>query len=214
MGVSILARMPDQGTTGDPDITALLQSWKRGDQEALERLAPLVYAELRGIAARAMARERRDHTLQSTALVHEAFLRLVDQRRMDWQSRGHFFALAAHLMRRILVDHARHVSRAKRGGAAPRVSLEDAGEVAGAAPAGGVDIQLLDAALRKLDALDPTQGRIVELRFFGGLTVEEAADVLDLSPRTVKRDWAVARAWLFRELAGAAAGGDPHALPH
>jgi RNA polymerase sigma factor (TIGR02999 family) len=190
-----------EGESGH-DITELLQSWKRGDQQALERLAPRVYAELRGIAARALAGERRDHTLQSTALVHEAFLRLVDQRRVDWQSRGHFFGLAAHLMRRILADHARRVGRAKRGGGAPKVSLDEAGEVADAASASAVDVYLLDTALRKLEALDSTQGRIVELRFFGGLTIEETADYLGLSPMTIKRDWAVAKAWLYRELAG------------
>jgi RNA polymerase sigma factor (TIGR02999 family) len=203
--------MPDS-TAPDHDITALLQSWKRGDQEALERLAPRVYAELRGIAARALAHERPGHTLQSTALVHEAFLRLVDQRRVDWQSRGHFFGLAAHLMRRILVDHARRVGRAKRGGAAPRVSLDQAGEIADATSANAVDVHLLDTALRKLETLDSTQGRIVELRFFGGLTIEETADFLGVSPMTVKRDWAVAKAFLYRELAGDAArdAAPPH----
>ncbi len=185
----------------DDDITALLQSWKRGDREALERLAPKVYAELRRIAARALAGERRDHTLQSTALVHEAFLKLVDQRNVDWQSRSHFFGLAAQLMRRILVDHARRVGRAKRGGGRPVMSLDAAGEIADSA-SNTADVFLLDTALRKLEAFDATQGRIVELRFFGGLTIEETADLLGLSPMTIKRDWAVAKAWLYRELAG------------
>ncbi len=193
---------PGNSTGGpDDDITALLQSWKRGDREALERLAPKVYAELRRIAARALAGERRDHTLQSTALVHEAFLRLVDQRNVDWQSRSHFFGLAAQLMRRILVDHARRVGRAKRGGGMPVMSLEAAGEIADSA-SNTADVFLLDTALRKLEAFDATQGRIVELRFFGGLTIEETADLLGLSPMTIKRDWAVAKAWLYRELAG------------
>ena len=195
--------MPDlAGETGGDDITALLQRWKAGDREALERLAPKVYAELRRIAARALASERRDHTLQSTALVHEAFLKLVDQRSVDWQSRAHFFGLAAQLMRRILVDHARRVGRVKRGGDAPTVSLEAAGDVADAAWSASADVFLLDAALRKLEAFDATQGRIVELRFFGGLTIEETAGLLGVSAMTIKRDWAVAKAWLYRELAG------------
>lgn len=197
--------MPDPaGASDGDDITALLQRWKAGDREALERLAPRVYAELRRIAARSLASERRDHTLQSTALVHEAFLKLVDQRRVDWQSRAHFFGLAAQLMRRILVDHARRVGRVKRGGDTPTVSLEAAGEVADAAGSPSADVFLLDAALRKLEAFDPTQGRIVELRFFGGLTIEETAGLLGVSAMTIKRDWAVARAWLYRELSGSA----------
>ena len=197
--------MPDPaGASDGDDITALLQRWKAGDREALERLAPRVYAELRRIAARSLASERRDHTLQSTALVHEAFLKLVDQRSVDWQSRAHFFGLAAQLMRRILVDHARRVGRVKRGGDTPTVSLEAAGEVADAAGSPSADVFLLDAALRKLEAFDPTQGRIVELRFFGGLTIEETAGLLGVSAMTIKRDWAVARAWLYRELSGSA----------
>lgn len=190
-------------TAGDPspdaDITGLLQRWQDGDREALERLTPMVYAELRRIAARALSRERRDHTLQSTALVHEAYLKLVDQRHVDWQSRSHFFGLAAQLMRRILVDHARRVRSAKRGGDAPTISLEAAGDVAANSPR-SADVFLLDAALRKLESFDAEQVRIVELRFFGGLTIEETADLLGVSPMTVKRDWAVARAWLYREL--------------
>ena len=197
--------MPDPaGASDGDDITALLHRWKAGDREALERLAPKVYAELRRIAARSLASERRDHTLQSTALVHEAFLKLVDQRSVDWQSRAHFFGLAAQLMRRILVDHARRVGRVKRGGDTPTVSLEAAGEVADAAWSTSADVFLLDAALRKLEAFDPTQGRIVELRFFGGLTIEETAGLLGVSAMTIKRDWAVARAWLYRELSGSA----------
>ncbi len=184
----------------DTDITDLLQRWKRGDADALEHLAPLVYAELRRIAARALSRERRDHTLQSTALVHEAFLKLVDQRSVNWQSRAHFFGLAAQLMRRILVDHARRVATSKRGGEAATISLELAGEIADAAARHTADVFLLDAALRKLEAFDPDQGRVVELRFFGGLTIEETADLLGVSTMTIKRDWAVARAWLYREL--------------
>jgi RNA polymerase sigma factor (TIGR02999 family) len=192
--------MTHSDAASDHDITGLLQRWKRGDAEAFERLAPMVYAELRRIAARALSHERRDHTLQSTALVHEAFLKLVDQRSVNWQSRSHFFGLAAQLMRRILVDHARRVASAKRGGDMPTMSLEVAGDVPDSTSKAAADVFLLDAALRKLEAVDATQGRIVELRFFGGLTIEETADLLGVSPMTIKRDWAVARAWLFREL--------------
>jgi RNA polymerase sigma factor (TIGR02999 family) len=193
--------MTDRDEASHDDITDLLQRWKQGDADALERLAPLVYAELRRIAGRALAHERRDHTLQSTALVHEAFLKLVDQRRVNWQSRAHFFGLAAQLMRRILVDHARRVATSKRGGEAATISLEVAGDVP-AVSGHAADVFLLDAALRKLEAFDPGQGRVVELRFFGGLTIEETADLLGVSTMTIKRDWAVARAWLYRELAG------------
>jgi RNA polymerase sigma-70 factor (ECF subfamily) len=192
--------MSDPARPAGDDITGLLQRWQAGDRAAFEQLAPKVYAELRHIAARALSRERSDHTLQSTALVHEAYLKLVDQRHVDWQSRAHFFGLAAQLMRRILVDHARRVGRAKRGGDQPVLSLEVAGEVADAAAAQKADTFVLDAALRKLESLDATQGRIVELRFFGGLTIEETAECLGVSPMTIKRDWAVARAWLYREL--------------
>ena len=194
--------MTGADATPDRDITDLLQRWKQGDAQALERLAPLVYAELRRIARRALARERRDHTLQSTALVHEAFLKLVDQRNVHWQSRAQFFGLAAQLMRRILVDHARRVGTSKRGGDAATISLEVAGDVPDATARHVADVFLLDAALRKLEAFDPGQGRVVELRFFGGLTIEETADLLGVSTMTIKRDWAVARAWLYRELAG------------
>jgi RNA polymerase sigma factor (TIGR02999 family) len=194
--------MTGSDSPSDTDITDLLQRWKQGDAGALEHLAPLVYAELRRIAGRALARERRDHTLQSTALVHEAFLKLVDQRSVNWQSRAHFFGLAAQLMRRILVDHARRVGTSKRGGHAATISLEVAGDVPGVMSRQATDVFLLDAALRKLEAFDPEQGRVVELRFFGGLTIEETADLLGVSTMTIKRDWAVARAWLYRELAG------------
>ena len=190
--------MPDP-SPGPDDITGLLQSWQRGDREALELLTPKVYAELRRIASRALSRERPGHTLQSTALVHEAFMKLVDQRSVDWQSRAHFFGLAAQLMRRILVDHARRVGRAKRGGDAVLLSLDAANDAD--TPSRSVDdVYLLDAALRKLESIDPTQGRVVELRFFGGLTIEETADLLAVSPMTIKREWAVAKAWLYREL--------------
>ena len=184
------------------DITDLLQRWRSGDREALERLAPLVYDELRRIAARYLSHERSDHTLQRTALVHEAFVRLVDQRRVEWQSRAHFYGLAAQAMRRILVDHARRTRRAKRGAEAPKVSLDVVPEVPGGDALDPADALALDDALQKLEAFDPFQGRVVELRFFGGLTVEEAAEALSSSPTTVKREWAIAKAWLYREMTG------------
>jgi len=182
-------------------VTQLLHQWRGGNRAALEELLIEVYDELRRLARRHMRREREGHTLQTTALVHEAFLKLVDQRNVDWQSRGHFFGLASQLMRRILVDHARRVGRAKRGGGMPVMSLDAAGEIADSG-SNTADVFLLDSALRKLEAFDATQGRIVELRFFGGLTIEETADLLGVSPMTIKRDWAVAKAWLYRELAG------------
>ncbi len=163
---------------------------------------PLVYEELHRIASRYLAGERPDHTLQSTALVHEAYVRLVDQRLVDWQNRAQFFGLAAQAMRRILVDHARSRTRAKRRCDAPRVAIE-AAEPSTASHLDPEDTVALDVALGKLEAIDPGQAHIVELRFFGGLTVEETADVLATSPSTVKREWAVARAWLYRQLAGA-----------
>jgi RNA polymerase sigma factor (TIGR02999 family) len=190
-------------------ITALLHRWQEGDGDAAERLLPLVYAELRRIAGRYLARERVGHTLQSTALVHEAYLRLVDQRRVDWQGRAHFFGLAARIMRRILVDHARRGRRLKRGSGARNIGLEGL-EVAAGAAADPVDALTLDRALHELEELDERQARIVELRFYGGLTVEETAEVLQLSPATVKREWAMARAWLFRRLR-APAGDEPPA---
>ncbi len=189
------------------DVTALLRRWQTGDRDALDRLTPLVYEELHRIASRSLSRERPDHTLQSTALVNEAFLKLVDQRRVDWQNRRHFFGLAAQLMRRILVDHARRVGRTKRGSDLLRVHLDDATEPSASPSLDPADAVTLDEALRKLEALDPMQARIVELRFFGGLTVEETADLLELSPTTIKREWVVARAWLFRELTGGQAPG-------
>jgi RNA polymerase sigma factor (TIGR02999 family) len=198
-----------EGKPSAHSITSLLQRWQAGDGEALERLMPLVYAELHGIAARSLSRERPSHTLQSTALVHEAFLKLVDQRRVDWQSRAHFFGLAAQLMRRILVDHARRAHRVKRGSNAPRVALDDAGPLADGTATDPADALTLDRALRELETIDARQGRIVELRFYGGLTIEETAAVLEMSPATVKRDWAMARAWLHRRIASLGAGDAP-----
>lgn len=181
------------------DVTVLLRAWRSGDAAALESLMPLVYRELHRMAGRYMSGERSGHLLQSTALVNEAFLKLVDQR-VDWQSRAHFFAIAASVMRRILVDHARRAHTDKRGKAVTPASLDDADAVAAAPGVEAVDALWLDRALQKLEALDPQQGRVVELRFFGGLSVEETAEVLDVSPTTVKREWAIAKAWLLQAL--------------
>jgi RNA polymerase sigma factor (TIGR02999 family) len=183
-----------------PDVTRLLREWQAGSGPALERLIPLVYDELHALASRYLARERRDHTLQTTALVNEAFLKLAGQREVDWQSRAHFFGIAAKLMRRILVDHARRDGRVKRGGGAPHLPLDDFDPPAPGNAVDPVDACVLDTALARLEALDPQQGRVVELRFFGGMTIEETAEVMGISPATIKREWAVARAWLYREL--------------
>ena len=182
----------------DSDITQLLHEWQGGSREAFERLVPLVYDELRTLAARHLANEWRHDRLQTTALVSEAYLKLFGQQDVDWQNRRHFFGIAAQLMRRILVDHARHEHREKRGGRSIVVPLNEA--EAAAAPGENVDALDLDRALQKLEQLDPTQGRIVELRFFAGLTVEETAAALGISPATVKREWALAKGWLYREL--------------
>jgi RNA polymerase sigma-70 factor (ECF subfamily) len=180
-------------------VTELLRSWSDGDDGALERLMPLVEAELRRLARGYMGRERRGHTLQTTALVNEAFLRLTDARRIRWQDRAHFLGISARLMRRVLVDHARARGYRKRGGAALRVTLDE-GLVASPDPA--LDILALDRALDALAAADLRKSRVIELRFFGGLSVEEAAEVLHVSPDTVKRDWRLAKLWLLRELEG------------
>lgn len=197
--------MPGAGDRPSRDVTQLLVAWRAGDEDALPSLVPLVYRELRQIAARYLARERGGHLLQSTALVHEAFLKLVDQTRVDWQNRAHFYGVAAQLMRRILVDQARYHKRQKRGGSAVALSLTDAAAdvVAPQSEVHPVDALALDRALTKLESLDPTQARVVELRFFGGLSIEETASVLAVSSGTVKRERAVARAWLYRELEGA-----------
>jgi RNA polymerase sigma factor (TIGR02999 family) len=179
------------------DVTQLLGQWQGGDREALNALTPLVYNELRRLAQSYINRERPNHTLQGTALVHEAYLRLIDQRQVEWRSRNHFFALAAELIRRILVDHARAKAAAKRGGANVKLSFEDAME-----PAVNEDLDLvaLDDALQLLARTDPQQSRIVELRYFAGLKIEETAEVLQISPATVKRDWTVAKAFIKREM--------------
>ena len=178
-------------------VTQLLVSWGSGDRAALDELMPVVYDELRRLAESYLRRERSDHTLQPTALVHEAYLRLVDQRSVDWQNRAQFFGLAAQMMRRILVNHAEARRAGKRGGAAEKVSLDEAVSFFEERE---LDLAALDEALGALSALDPQQGRIVELRFFGGLTVEEAGQVLGLSPATVKREWDSAKLWLRRQL--------------
>ena len=178
------------------DITDLLLAWRSGEETADGRLVEVVYDELRRLARRQLARERPNHSLSPTALVNEAYLKLVDQRRVRWQNRAHFFAVAGQLMRRVLVDHARARATAKRGGAST-IALEG---VDVEAPAPDVDILALDAALEKLGRVDARKKRLVELRYFAGLTIEEVAALLDVAPITVKRDWALARAWLFREL--------------
>jgi RNA polymerase sigma-70 factor (ECF subfamily) len=180
-------------------VTDLLRAWNHGDQQALEQLIPLVEAELRRVARAYMARERREHTLQPTALVNEAFLRLTDAKRIRWQDRAHFLGIAARLMRRVLVDHARARGSGKRGGAAQKVSLDEALLLA---PEPAVDVLALDRALEALAAVDARKGRVIELRFFGGLSVEETAEVLHVSTDTVKRDWSMAKLWLLHELKG------------
>lgn len=179
------------------EITGLLLAWGKGDDGALEALMPLVYNELRRMARSYMNRQRVGHTLQTTALVNEAYLRLIDSSQVQWQNRAHFFAVSAQLMRRILVDFARARGNLKRGGGAQRLSLERALEVSADR---GADLVALDDALTTLAELNPRQAHIVELRYFGGLTEDEVSEVLKTSPRTVRRDWSLARAWLYREL--------------
>jgi RNA polymerase sigma factor (TIGR02999 family) len=183
--------------TSPPNVTALLGDWSRGDRTALNQLLPLVYAELRRVAARQLRSERADHTLQPTALVHEVFIRLVDQRQVDWQNRAHFFGVAANVMRRILVDHARRHGARKRGEGVGRVSIDEAQNVAAS---NEIPVLALDHVLGRLERVDAELAKIVELRAFGGLTIDEAAHVLGVSPSTVKRDWRTAKAWLTREL--------------
>ncbi len=179
------------------DVTRLLHAWRAGEEGALDRLMPLVYDELRRVAHARMRAQNPGHSLQTTALVHEAYLRLVDAREHDWQNRTHFFALCAQAMRQILVDIARAKGAAKRGGGAPRVPFED---WLAASPPPDVDVLALDEALTQLAAEDPRQGQVVELRYFGGLSVEETAQVLQVSPQTVMRDWNMAKLWLVRAL--------------
>jgi RNA polymerase sigma factor (TIGR02999 family) len=179
------------------DITALLLDWTGGDRHALDRLLPLVYGELRRIAARQLRRERADHTLQPTALVHEAYLKLVDQRRVDWLNRAHFYGVASQVMRRLLVDHARRHNAAKRGNGFESVAIDEALNVP--APS-QIPVLVLDDVIGRLEKLDRRLAQLVELRAFGGCTLEEAAEVLHVSKSTAKREWRTAKAWLMREL--------------
>lgn len=183
--------------SGSQDVTQLLLEWRNGNERALDRLMPLVYDELRRLAASYMRRERPDHTLQPTALLNEAYLRLVDQTRIAWQGRAHFFGIAAQMMRRILLDHARQLKAAKRGSGGSKLPLEAA---LGEPERQDVDVIALDEALTRLEELDPRQSRVVELRFFAGLEVNEVAEVLGISRATVNREWAIARTWLYREI--------------
>ncbi len=183
--------------TPDQDVTRLLVDWGKGDARAFDELAPLVYEELRRLARSYLRREREGHTLQSTALVHEAYLRMINQQGVTWQNRSHFYGIAAQMIRRILVDHARGRRAHKRGDAAPKITLDEA---IGTEQGRDLDLVALDDALNALAEIDPRQSRIVELRFFAGLSVEETAEILEVSQATIKRDWTVARAWLKREL--------------
>jgi RNA polymerase sigma factor (TIGR02999 family) len=184
-------------------VTRLLVDWGNGDQQALEKLTPLVYQELKRLASRYLRRERREHTLQSTALVHEAWLRLIDQKQVQWHNRAQFFGIAAEMIRRILIDHARNRQAAKRGDGAIKLSLDDA---LATPDRRDLDLIALDDALQDLRKLDPQQSRLVELRFFAGLSIEESAEVLGVSPATVKREWAAAKAWLYREISARSHG--------
>jgi len=179
------------------EVTQLLVDWGNGNQAALDRLMPVVYTELRQLAHRYMRRERPGHTMQTTALIHEAYLRLVDQNQVRWQHQAHFFGIAARLMRQILIEHARSRTRAKRGGGVGTISLDEAAIVS---QARATALLALDDALERLATIDPRKSQVVELRFFGGLSVEEAAQVLNIAPNTVLRDWRMAKAWLRREI--------------
>ena len=184
------------------DLTQLLVNWRNGDKSALDEMTPVLYDELRRMARRLLSAERPDHTLQPTALVHEAYLRLVNQRAVDWKNRAHFLGVAATMMRRILINHAKANQAAKREGYAAAISLEDA---LGVFTNPQVDLLDLDHTLDKLTELDPQQGKVVELRYFGGLSIEETAEVLGISPATVKREWGTARLWLLQQMEGPAA---------
>ena len=193
--------MPDPSPL---EVTQLLADWAKGDKSALDRLLPLVHAELRQIARRQMSQERPGHTLQATALVNEAYLKLAGQQHgFEWQNRAHFFAVCAQVMRHILIDHARAHARDKRGGGAVQVSLDDAAAIASDR---AEHFLALDEALRSLERVDSQKSRIVELRYFGGLTIEQTAEVLDISPRTARREWQRAKAWLYRMISEGTAG--------
>jgi RNA polymerase sigma factor (TIGR02999 family) len=193
--------MTGSGPATPGDVTSLLLAWRQGDRSAMEKLVPLVYAELRDRARRALAKERSNHTLQPTALVNEVYLRLVDQSRVEWQNRSHFFAVAARAMREVLVDHARRRLAAKRDAGRTLVPFSRAAAQA-ATPPPNLDVLALEIALERLGALDERQARLVELRVYGGLTIEESAEVLAISPATVSREWRHAEAWLHREMSG------------
>jgi RNA polymerase sigma factor (TIGR02999 family) len=198
--------MPKPEQPAEPateNVSTLLRAWSDGDQTALKKLTPIVYDELHSLARRYMRRERPGHSLQTTALVNEAYMRLVDYKRMQWQDRAHFLAVSAQVMRRILVEHARH-HNLKRGGGVQHISLDEAAVVGGNEDC---DMVALDDAMNSLARIDPRKVRVVEMRFFGGLSVEETAEVLKVSTITVKRDWRAARAWLYRELAGGTTDG-------
>jgi RNA polymerase sigma factor (TIGR02999 family) len=182
------------------ELTGLLRDWSEGDREALDKLTPLVYDELRRLAHHYISQERPGHTLQTTALVHEAYIRLAGQKNVHWQDRAHFFAVCAQVMRHILVDHARRRQYAKRGGDARQVTL---GEETAMTPERAAELIALDEALDRLAALDPRKGRIVELRYFLGLSIEETAEALNVSPVTVRRDWRAAKSWLYKEVTSA-----------
>lgn len=196
--------MPSDSDT----VTRLLLDWSNGNQQALEELLPLIYDELRRLAHNFLYRERPGHTLQTTALVHEAYLKLIDQRDARWQNRAHFFAIAAQAMRRILIDSARKHVAVKRGSGGEKLSLD---EVAILSLEPDVNLLALDEALKSLAEIDPQQSKIIELRYFGGLTIEETAEVMKLSPATIKREWAMARAWLHQSLMGSASEQTPRA---
>jgi RNA polymerase sigma-70 factor, ECF subfamily len=198
-----MQRSAQPGEAAVSNISGLLRAWSEGDQNALERLTPIVYNELHRLARRYMRGERPGHSLQTTALVNEAYMRLLDYKRIAWQDRAHFFAISAQLMRRILVEHARR-HNLKRGGGVPHVSLEEAAVVGGER---ATDLVALDDAMNALERLDPRKVQVVEMRFFGGLSVEETAEVLKVSAITVMRDWSTAKAWLYRELTGGTADG-------
>jgi RNA polymerase sigma factor (TIGR02999 family) len=186
-------------TVSQQEITRLLSDWAGGDREALDRLTPLVHAELRRIARRQMGGERQGHTLQATALVNEAYLRLAGRDGFEWRDRSHFYAVCAQVMRHVLIDHARAHARDKRGGGALHVTLDEAALMGGE---GASELVALDEALRELEAIDPQKGRVVELRYFAGLSIEETAEVLNISPTTVRREWRRAKAWLYRAMVG------------
>ena len=185
--------------TSTGEVTRLLQDWSDGRREALDQLLPLVYDELRRLAHSYLTRERPDHTLQTTALVHEAYLKLIDQHSVNWQNRAQFFAISAQAMRRILLDNARRRTSIKRGSGGPKLSLDEAATVSG--EMANESLLALDLALQELEKIDAQQSKVIELRYFGGLTIEETAEVLKSSPATVKREWTMARAWLYKAIA-------------